>query len=73
MFDRAEPVSRNAETDATIKAFVFDDSIEHEAANESDQLRVVMIFDTWHPDLSPAERTAIAAMAGAAALPLGTL
>ena len=55
------------------KAFVFDDSIEHEAANESDQLRVVMIFDTWHPDLSPAERTAIAAMAGAAALPLGTL
>ena len=54
-------------------AFVFDDSIEHEAANESDQLRVVMIFDTWHPDLSPAERTAITAMAGAAALPLGTL
>lgn len=53
------------------KAFVFDDSIEHEAANESDQLRVVMIFDTWHPDLSPAERTAIAAMVGAAALSFG--
>ena len=55
------------------KAFVFDDSIEHEAANESDQLRVVMIFDTWHPDLSPAEQVAITAMAGAAALSLGTL
>lgn len=55
------------------KAFVFDDSIEHEAANESDHLRVVMIFDIWHPDLSPAERTAITAMAEAAALPLGTL
>jgi L-ascorbate metabolism protein UlaG (beta-lactamase superfamily) len=55
------------------QAFVFDDSIEHEAANESDHLRVVMIFDAWHPDLSPAECTAITAMVGAASLPLGTL
>ena len=55
------------------KGFVFDDSIEHEAANESGSLRVVMIFDTWHPDLSPAEQTAITAMVGAAALSFGTL
>ena len=54
-------------------AWIFDDSIEHEAANETDQLRVIMIFDLWHPDLSPAEQTAIRAMVGAAALPLGTL
>ena len=48
------------------RAFVFDDTIEHEAANDSDQLRVVMIFDLWHPGLSPGEREAVSAlMAGA--------
>jgi tetratricopeptide (TPR) repeat protein len=41
------------------KAWVFDDTIEHEAANPSDALRVVLIVDTWHPDLSPAERAAV--------------
>ena len=44
------------------EAFVFDDTIEHEAANPSDLLRVVMIFDLWHPDLSAAEQQAIAAL-----------
>lgn len=44
------------------EAFVFDDTIEHEAANGSDQLRVVFIIDVWHPDLSPIERDAVAAM-----------
>lgn len=55
------------------KAWVFDDTIEHEAINETDGLRVIMIFDIWHPDLSPAERAAIAAMLGAAAIPAGAL
>ncbi len=41
------------------KAWVFDDTIEHEAWNDSDQLRVVLIFDTWHPDLNPEERRMI--------------
>ncbi len=41
------------------EAFVFDDTIEHEAANDSDELRVVMIIDCWHPDIAPAERAAI--------------
>jgi aspartyl/asparaginyl beta-hydroxylase (cupin superfamily) len=41
-------------------AFVFDDTIEHEAANDSDDPRVVLIFDVWHPDLSSAERSAVA-------------
>jgi aspartyl/asparaginyl beta-hydroxylase (cupin superfamily) len=44
------------------KAFVFDDTIEHEAANPTDELRVVLIFDVWHPDLSAAERDAVAAL-----------
>ena len=44
------------------EAFVFDDTIEHEAANPSDQLRVVLIFDVWHPDLSAIEQQAVAAL-----------
>ncbi|MFN2474421.1 MAG: aspartyl/asparaginyl beta-hydroxylase domain-containing protein [Sphingomicrobium sp.] len=39
--------------------FVFDDTIEHEAWNDSEELRVVMIFDLWAPDISIAEREAI--------------
>lgn len=55
------------------QAWVFDDTIEHEAKNETDQLRVILIFDIWHPDLSPAERKAIEAAVSAAALPVGAL
>ena len=44
------------------EAFVFDDTIEHEAMNPSDRLRVVFIFDVWHPDLSPTERAAVTAL-----------
>jgi aspartyl/asparaginyl beta-hydroxylase (cupin superfamily) len=46
-------------------AFIFDDSIEHEALNPSDHLRIVFIFDIWHPDLSDAERGAVSALIGA--------
>jgi len=46
------------------EAFVFDDTIEHEAMNPSDRLRVVLIFDLWHPDLSEIEREAVAALIG---------
>ena len=41
------------------EAWVFDDSIEHEAWNKSDQTRVILIFDVWNPLLSPAERELI--------------
>lgn len=47
------------------EAFVFDDTMEHEAANPSAELRVVLIFDIWHPDLSAAERGAVARMMAA--------
>jgi len=47
------------------EAFVFDDTIEHEAANPSDELRVVFICDIWHPDLSAVEREAVAALISA--------
>jgi len=48
------------------EAFVFDDTIEHEAWNDSDQLRVVLIFDLWAPNLERAERGAIAQMISSA-------
>ena len=35
---------------------IFDDTILHEAWNGSRERRVVMIFDVWHPHLSPLER-----------------
>lgn len=44
--------------------FVFDDTIEHEAMNPTDELRVVFIFDVWHPDLSPVECDAVATLIG---------
>jgi len=38
------------------EAFVFDDSMEHEAWNNSDSERVVLLFDVWRPELSEDER-----------------
>jgi aspartate beta-hydroxylase len=38
------------------KAFVFDDTFEHEAWNDSDVPRAVLIFDIWSPYMSIAER-----------------
>jgi aspartyl/asparaginyl beta-hydroxylase (cupin superfamily) len=55
------------------EAFVFDDTIEHEANNPSDLLRVVMIFDVWHPDLSLDEQQGIAAIVGAEGAPVASL
>lgn len=37
-------------------ALIFDDTIEHEAWNDSDLDRVILIFDIWNPLLTPAER-----------------
>lgn len=38
------------------EAFVFDDSIDHEAWNDSDLPRAVLIFTIWHPALNEPER-----------------
>jgi aspartate beta-hydroxylase len=42
------------------EAWVFDDTIEHEAWNDSDQTRIIFICDVWSPRLAPEERAAIA-------------
>jgi aspartate beta-hydroxylase len=47
------------------EAWVFDDSINHEAWNDADQLRVILIFDIWNPFLSEAERELVTAMMNA--------
>lgn len=47
------------------KAWVFDDTIEHEARNGSDRSRVVLIFDIWRPELTAQERDQVAALMGA--------
>lgn len=44
------------------EAWAFDDTIEHEAWNDADETRVIMIFDIWNPLLSAAERSMVSAL-----------
>jgi len=41
------------------EAWAFDDTIEHEAWNDSDTLRAILILDVWNPLLTEAERAAV--------------
>jgi aspartate beta-hydroxylase len=36
--------------------WMFDDTIEHEAWNDSDAARAILIFDVWNPELTQLER-----------------
>lgn len=38
------------------RCLIFDTTFEHEAWNESDEPRVVLLVDFWHPDLTAVER-----------------
>lgn len=38
------------------RALIFDDSVEHEAWNESDDTRVILLFEIWRPEISEEER-----------------
>lgn len=38
---------------------VFDTSLLHDAVNESDKTRYILMFRVWHPDLTQAERDAL--------------
>lgn len=44
------------------KAWVFDDTIEHEAWNGSDRPRAILMFDIWNPLLTAAERDMVSAL-----------
>ncbi len=50
------------------RAFVFDDTIEHEAWNRSGQSRAILIVDVWNPHLSDHERAMICRLYEAADL-----
>jgi aspartate beta-hydroxylase len=41
------------------RCVTFDDTFEHEAWNRSDRTRVVVILDSWNPDLTEVERLAV--------------
>lgn len=41
------------------EVFAFDDSFDHEAWNDSDLVRIVLIFEAWHPDLTADEIKAV--------------
>ena len=41
------------------EAWAFDDTIEHEAWNDSDQPRAILIIDAWNPLLTEAEREVV--------------
>lgn len=47
------------------RAWVFDDTIEHEAWNNSDRTRVILLFDIWQPELSSEEQGLLTALFGA--------
>ena len=44
------------------KMLIFDDSIEHEAKNPTDETRIILLFDMWRPELTEAERHSISAI-----------
>ena len=44
------------------QAWGFDDTIEHEAANDSGHDRTILIFDVWKPEMTDEERALVSAL-----------
>lgn len=44
------------------EAWAFDDTVEHEARNEAEETRIILIFDVWNPYLSEIERRLVSAL-----------
>ena len=55
-------VGNDIRTPVEGKAWLFDDTIEHEAWNRSDRPRVILLFETWRPEISEEERALVRAM-----------
>ena len=45
---------------------IFDDSMEHEAWNRSDEQRIILLFEIWRPEISECEREALTVLLEAA-------
>ena len=41
------------------EVMVFDTSLMHDAVNETDETRYILMLRVWHPDLTPVERDAL--------------
>jgi aspartyl/asparaginyl beta-hydroxylase (cupin superfamily) len=55
-------VGNDARTPVEGKAWVFDDTMEHEAWNGSEQIRAILLFEIWRPELTEEERALVSAM-----------
>lgn len=44
------------------KAWLFDDTIEHEAWNPTQQTRIILLFEVWRPEFSASERAYVSAL-----------
>jgi len=55
-------VGNEARTPVEGKAWVFDDTMEHEAWNRSDRIRAILLFEIWRPELTEEERKLVGAM-----------
>jgi aspartyl/asparaginyl beta-hydroxylase (cupin superfamily) len=55
-------VGNETRTPVEGKAWLFDDTIEHEAWNDSAETRVILLFEVWRPELSAEERKLVSAM-----------
>jgi tetratricopeptide (TPR) repeat protein len=55
-------VGNETRTPVEGKAWVFDDTMEHEAWNRSDQIRAILLFEVWRPELTMEERSLVSAM-----------
>ena len=41
---------------------IFDDSFEHEVWQDSESIRLILIVDMWHPDLTESQRQTLTAI-----------
>lgn len=44
------------------RMMIFDDSVEHEAWNDSTQTRVILLFEIWRPEIPADDRAALTAL-----------
>lgn len=44
------------------KVFIFDDSFEHEVWHNGTGIRLVLIVDVWHPELTAHEKRSLPAI-----------
>jgi aspartyl/asparaginyl beta-hydroxylase (cupin superfamily) len=55
-------VGNETRTPVEGEAWVFDDTMEHEAWNRSDGIRAILLFEIWRPELTEEERALVSAM-----------